>query len=542
MFNLYTYEKQLLEEYKKNFEEKCQKNLKLKRQKELNNLSQNYDNRMKNFIFSMCEKPIILRKKPNENILNQTFNNKKFIFGEYKSERQRLKEIELNKNKLNEYEEERKKIEKKKMILKIKNNRDLLLIQPEMRFTSRTNLEKIIDAIKKEDVFNKDLNEISLLEKIQKNKFKKEKKIKEFYNLIDKEYLNDKDIQETIKYMKDIEQDELNNKYTFKNHLFWKYYGIIANNDTSKMGNKSLNKKNTQHFLKNMVKEDNKNPLKNEFEALAINNIKTHFKGSSQFVEFLELQNNNRSSTVRNNLKKQINFSSLNMAIISLLKEKNKSKSLKKENLEKVNLEKFKAKTSRNINKVKKILNKRLVPVQNIYLKYQNDKNFNKNDYSINDLSNVFKKKKIIMNNLLKKEIDKSISKEFMKKYNSMNFFGEIVNIPKEYDFEVDDNLSEIKKEKNLEEKRKLLVELIIEEKRKENNIKYKEFVKRFQKSIFGNAKRKWIRKLDDIKIENKIDYIVIDGKPYLKKDIRKIRDIIFRKCNYYNTKKNCTI
>ena len=49
---------------------------------------------MKNFIYSMCENPIILNKNANEDIMNKTFNKKKFIFGEYKTEKQRLAQME----------------------------------------------------------------------------------------------------------------------------------------------------------------------------------------------------------------------------------------------------------------------------------------------------------------------------------------------------------------------------------------------------------------------------------------------------------------
>ena len=133
---------------------------------------------MKNFIFSMCEKPIILGKKNNEDELNKTFN-KKFIFGEYKTEKQRLEERESIKNKLNENDKQRKDIEKKRNLLKVKNHRDYLLIQPEMRFTSKTKLEKIIDSIKKEDMFKVDSFDRSILGKGKKTKISETKKIQE---------------------------------------------------------------------------------------------------------------------------------------------------------------------------------------------------------------------------------------------------------------------------------------------------------------------------------------------------------------------------
>ena len=137
------------------------------------------------------------------------------------------------------------------------------------------------------------------------------------------------------------------------------------------------------------------------------------------------------------------------------------------------------------------------------------------------------------------KELNNSISKKYMQKYNSMNFFGEIINIPKNYEFEANDKFSEIKKDKNINAKRKLLLDHIIEQGKIVNDIKYKRFIKKFSKSIFGFKKKyNAMKNVDELKADNKVDYIVFEGKHYLKKDIKTLSDIVFKKCNYYNTKK----
>ena len=175
MFNLYTYEKKLLE-YSNKEEEKYRKQFNLSVKKKRDEFCKNYEERMRNFIFSMCEKPIILKKNPSEKqILNQTFN-KKFVLSKFKTDRQRLEELISYQNKLNEYDRQRRNIEKKRNILKIKNNRDFLLIQPEMKFTSKSKLERIVDFINKEDIFKIDTS-APILEKIKKNnKLNKPKK------------------------------------------------------------------------------------------------------------------------------------------------------------------------------------------------------------------------------------------------------------------------------------------------------------------------------------------------------------------------------
>jgi hypothetical protein len=167
MFNLYTYEKKLLE-YSNKEKEKYRKQFNLSVKKKRDEFCKNHEERMRNFIFSMCEKPIILKKNPSENqILNQTFN-KKFVLSKFKTDRQRLEELISYQNKLNEYDRQRRNIEKKRNILKIKNNRDFLLIQPEMKFTSKSKLERIVDFINKEDIFKIDTS-APILEKIKKN-------------------------------------------------------------------------------------------------------------------------------------------------------------------------------------------------------------------------------------------------------------------------------------------------------------------------------------------------------------------------------------
>ena len=57
MFNLYTYEKKLLE-YSNKEEEKYRKQFNLSVKKKRDEFCKNHEERMRNFIFSMCEKPI----------------------------------------------------------------------------------------------------------------------------------------------------------------------------------------------------------------------------------------------------------------------------------------------------------------------------------------------------------------------------------------------------------------------------------------------------------------------------------------------------
>ena len=134
--------------------------------------------------------------------------------------------------------------------------------------------------------------------------------------------------------MNEIEQDQ-NNKYTFKDYMDWKYYGIITYNNLSKRIDNEKNRTNKNDFLQNMGKEDSKNEIKNKYELLVKDDFKTHFKGLSQFVEFLEVKSdkekNNKFETARNSYESDKNSSSINRAIMFALKQVNKSTSLRKE-------------------------------------------------------------------------------------------------------------------------------------------------------------------------------------------------------------------
>ena len=532
MYNLYTYEKKVLENAKKQSEDSLKKELAKKRKKEIIKLSKNYENRMKDFIFSMCEKPVILRKNSLQDDKTKTSSQKNFKFGEFKTVKQRLEIMEAYKNKLKAYEDKRKNIEKKRNILKIKNHRDFILIQPEMRFNSRTKLEKIIEKIKKNDIANVDMYNLSLLEHNKKMNFNGVKKVKEFYNLIDKDDLKDEDIQKIIQQVNDVEQSESNNHYNLNNYREWKYHHIITNNENA-LKKEAKKKKivNSKEVLQIMGKEDNKIKTKNEYEILVKDDFKTHFKGAEQFIELMDYKDKYYNELKQYPLSRKRAMSSLRLKSTDMKNWKNFAP-----------VQNRKYKSSRNIKYIK-MKDKRgssAIDFDFDRNKYNllSNKSFKK-DYSFKDLSEDSKKKKIGMINSMNKEIKKSISKDFMNKYNSYNLYDNSCNlyIPKGVIFQNFHKFAETKKDENLNQKFSILSEEISREKRKINNEKYKAFVKRFTRSIFGFGKKEIQDKVDKVKADNQIDYVVIEGKVYPKKNIKKVGELIFRKCNYYNNK-----
>ena len=212
----------------------------------------------------------------------------------------------------------------------------------------------------------------------------------------------------------------------------------------------------------------------------------------------------------------------------------------KKNEIETYPKDKLKAKTSRNFIYLENSMIKKKFPFMvEITPKEKKHKNLNKKKYCFKDLSENLGNKKLIMNNLMENEINNSISKDYMKKYHSISLYGKLIKIPKKYEIPGEKKFSEIEKDGNIKEKVNILIKHIISERRKVNDEKYKQFVKKYCRSIFGFKGNKLNNTADEIKAENKLDYVAIDGKPYNKNDIKLISNIIFHRCNYYNKKRN---
>jgi hypothetical protein len=405
-----------------------------------------------------------------------------------------------------------------------------------MRFDSKTNLEKIIEKIKNDFIVNENIFDLNRFEKIKKLKNNGIKKIKEFYNLIDKDDLKDLDIQNIIEKYNSLDQDNLNNQYSLKNYIAWKYNNnIIYNKINAKTDNKFLNK-----FLKNIDKlnfenkvghKTTQNKLQNEYEILVKNDFKTHFKGATQYVELLNLKGDNE-----NKLGPKIISNKRVISSMSLRNDNNNNlnKFFYKEN------KKYKSSRNKKFSTIKNM--KRPVSVINFEDNKESQNNLLKNktfkkENNFNENIQDFKKKKNRMIYLMNKEINESILDEFKKKYNSIQILNNSGNI----DFQKHgilfkyNDYTEKKKEENLKEKFENLTNIIDEEKRKTNNERNKKFEKKLSRSIFDFKSKEMQKKIEEIENYNKKDYVILDGKAYKKDEIKKITKILFCKCNYYN-------
>ena len=54
-----------------------------------------------------------------------------------------------------------------------------------------------------------------------------------------------------------------------------------------------------------MGNEDNKIKSKNEYEILVKDDFKTHFKGASQYIEFIDTKNKNENQYIHKKLAKK---------------------------------------------------------------------------------------------------------------------------------------------------------------------------------------------------------------------------------------------
>ena len=124
-------------------------------------LIKNYESRMNDFVLKMAEKPIIIKKEKDKYSTsrqelfsltsNKILDKKGFQFKSYKSDKERINEFLKGKASLNKYLEEISKIKSKKEKIRKKKN-EPKLIQPSMRFTARTDLERVYDILRNREI------------------------------------------------------------------------------------------------------------------------------------------------------------------------------------------------------------------------------------------------------------------------------------------------------------------------------------------------------------------------------------------------------
>lgn len=521
MYNLYTYQKNLLLKEKNKYEEEKSRRIRLKRKFQIRKLSSNYDKRMNDFILNLCYRPIYIKNEttnknhPNFRLSTKTPQSRyrNFSFGGFMTDKNRIslikKEKELNKK----YEE--KILQEKSRSLNLENNnkKKPQFIQPIMRFKHRNELERILEAMdllgkgKTETKMKKVVNQLKQtdIDKLRHAqgfwKLKQIYKHKTIDNNRNKKKKNDSKSDDSISNSVDEDNKDQDLDYNLEFNIHRKLINI----------NRQLKKQKKlrdQRLIDNTTgKTLEENQLLSKLESrnkglieLFKDDEKMHFKGASQYVMSIQKQKEIRTN--------------------SALPFYNTVNDIKKNNINKIN------KLS-NIKKIKfkiKKENQRPMTVNNLDLDLNKERliKYFKDD-SIKKLGIKYQIQKRKMDEVIKKEIDNSILTGFYEKLNK-----------KEY--------SQYFSEPFFLEKNKILLnkQIDIIDSDLDEKLNYLRKIIDLNKNTYiikpMKAKTRIYNK-KNIKKEKDDNEIVIEGIKYKNDDIKNIADAIFTKCGYYNKK-----
>ena len=562
MYNLYIHEKHLSDYEKLSNEKKRIFKFEAKRKRKINSLTKKYNNRMKNFVLNLCENPVILGNKDEDDNFSKThdkFNCNNYepknylVFGNYMSDKQKIDLIEQKNSLLKKYEEINKQSQRKRDLLNAKRNNNIILLQPRMKFGPREEIENIVDSINKNGSFHINNKYTKILnDHLKKLKDNNVRYIKG-YDVLKHNYGdNYNNIKNTML------KDEYNeNEYSYKN--------VIASKFSNNINPEFLNKKSKILEYKDPKNSDNHNEsiiLKkiisgtntmrnNELKKLFNDNRKLYFKGASQFVSLKlvkpKKRNLHNSSDDAPDQDITVIYTDKNIYFkkgSNLIKDENKDKKMEKEkSTPELNNKNKKPKINMNIFSPSNQNENRHESFLNQYLDIDSQKNneiflkeFKNEQNNPHGLCEESKVKKIKMNSLMNKEINKSIVNNYMDKYDIINEFNKnnTINTNSLYFQGYNSHIVE-KTDENLNEKLKYLIKVI--QKRNKEIIKEHAPTNNHMGSSghvkFINKKEKKKKK----KASN--DYVLIDGQFISKSDIKTLSDVIFTKCHFYNKKKS---
>ena len=570
MYNIYIHEKQLSDFEKASNEKRKIIKFESKRKRKINSLTKKYNNRMKNFVLNLCESPVILGQNEEINDFSKTqdlFNNSQnepknyLVFGNYISDKKKIELINQEKMILKKYEEINKQSQRKRDLLNAqKNNNNIILLQPRMKFGPREEIENIVESINKNGSFNINKKYTKILnDHLKKLKDNNVRYIKG-YDLLKNNYDKNNSFKNAL-----LKKDFQENEYSYKKVIASKLSNN-ANNDYQDKKNKILENigpenndenKNDSTKIKKINSQSNYNIIKsNELKKLFNDNRKIYFKGASQFINLKLVKSNkkhNHNSTddIQENeisviytdkniyIKKGNNF-------MNKKNDKNNEKKIEKpksipeikkiEKKPKINMTIF-TPTSQNEKAHERYLNKYIeldIPQKN---RMSNspllEDNIEDNPKGLCEESKI---KKIKMNSLMNKEINKSIVNNYMDKYDIINQFNKnnTINTNSLYFQGYNSHFAE-KPDENLSEKLKYLIKVIQKRNREiiqENNnvASYMNSTSHFK--LLNKKEKKKPKKVASN------DYILIDGQFISKKDIKALSDAIFIKCHFYKKKK----
>ena len=559
MYNLYIHQKKLLDLEKSSNEKKSLSKNESKRKKKINSLTKNYNERMKNFVMNLCKDPIILGQNDIE--IPQTKSEKNneiekrnhFIFGNYMTDKEKVEIINKEREVLNKIEEMNKNCQKKRDIINARKNNCDILIQPRMKFGPRQEIENLIDNINKNGV-----NHIFVSRKYSKIVSEYLKKLKDNnvryvkgYDILKNSYGdNYNDIKNILS-----KDENKENEYFYKDVISSK---LSHNNNIKEYKNKKIKIMEYKDSTKNKfympitkkIPSLQNNFKSNELKKMFNDNRKMYFNGASQFINLKLVKPKKKNHLSEDEIS--IIYTDKNI----YFKKINNVNGINKNNNEHGNKLSRQQSMPNILNDYSKINNKIFTPInqnQNShesYIKkylYNLPKNSNKNQileenlFSNDNYDNVqglceeSKIKRMKMHSLINKEINKSIIKNYIDKYDIINEFNKnnVINTNNLF-FQSGNHIIE-KVDDNLGGKLKYLVKVIQrrnQELMKENNSNVYINSSSHFKVLNKNEKKK------KRKFANN-DFMLIDGQFIAKNDIKTLSDVMFTKCNFYKMKKS---
>ena len=465
-------------------------------QEKMQKLVTKYENRMRDFVLKMAEKPVMIKKSKDKFSTsrqeffaltsNKILDKKGFQFKSYKSDKERINEFLKGKESLDKYLEEIAKEKKRKEKLKKKKNIPKL-VQPSMRFTARTDFERVYDILKNRNALYEE-------EKVIKNQLAK----MGFTSHIEDE---DEEDEESDKIEEN--EDDLRKKENLTDEE------IMQKERHKKIIQQRKNMINKRKFLLNI---DNKRKIDYSKMKYLRGDLypKTYFKTMENLTMF-------RTSTIDHNAfkkwKKDDEKKQKNIKINSLNKYNNNIltglNSLYDTYFPKVNKAKDFRKLS-NLDEKKK---------NNVIINYNDLINMNIININNNDNNNSFNKGTKFLNNNQQKQFNLVGNKKILEE---LEITKDIANInPLLFNL----NFNNVKNDNTISPKVDNQLSML-KKMAFEKNENYTE--EDFNRNLFTK---------NDFEDYKKEDNIIIDGKEYKKSETYKIADRVLKKCNYNENK-----
>ena len=449
-----------------------------------------YENRMREFVLKMAEKPIMVKKSKDKFYTtrqeffaansNKILYKKGFQFKSYKSDKERINEFLKGKESLDRYLEQISKEKKRKEKIRKKRN-EPKLIQPSMRFTARTDFERVYDILKNRQVLYEE-------EKILKNQLAK--------------------MGFTSQNIEENEEDEESEKINENEMILNKKKENLTDEEIlqkerhNKIIQQRKNMINKRKFLLNINQDKDKKLENNKMKYISGNLYpRTYFKTMENLTMF-------QTSTINHNIFKKWKE-----------EDEKKLRSIKINNVNRYNQKYFQGLLSSYFPKIEKnpVFKKiSSFDEKKIINDINNINNFdNQNNAPFEDI--IAKGKKIGVNEK-QKQFNFAGNKKF---FEELEITKDIANTnPLLFNLNFNNYKNNSIITPKIENQLSILKTMAFEKNEKLDDS--------FTKILFDK---------NDFEDFKKEDNIIIDGREYKKSETYKIADKVLKKCNYNENK-----